>query len=480
MRFARAKPVSSHAQANASEYYDWRPPALSVNVRLSYGVIDRLLADVMNDFWAVPKRGAEVGGILLGRVAAGPDSDTLNQVVIEDYECVPCEHRRGPSYVLSEPDRKRLARALRRSGGLSVVGYFRSHTRPGLYLDENDMAVVSSLFSAPSDIVLLIRPHATEPGVAGFFVWEQDDMRRHSPYLTFPFDTAALRAPESAEEPAGAGAEAHAASGDPTAGAVVEPAEGARLIESLDESEVVSEARPLAAGARPAPELEAPISAEPEAPPVAVEPARPTVYRRNLDSGPVWTPAGEASEPPRRIRLRPPRMKTVAWAAAALAGVAILEYQILAGRPQPAEPPAHAASLRVERSGDYLRLHWDPSAPAVRNADKAVLSISEGELQKEFQLDKNQLTQGSVAYSPSGNDVIFRLELHQSDRKVSEAVRVITGEAERPAERKAEDSKPALKEKAGTAAKIEERPAAADVAAKPRQRPRRAFFDDGL
>lgn len=470
MRFARARSVSAREQANASEYYDWRPPSAPVGVRLSYGAIDRLRADVMNDFWAVPKRGAEVGGILLGRVTAGPDSDTLTQVVVEDYECVPCEHRRGPSYVLSEPDRKRLARALRRSGGLSVVGYFRSHTRPGLYLDENDMAVVSSQFSAPSDIVLLIRPHATEPGVAGFFIWEQDDMRRHSPYLTFPFDTAALRAPDGAEAPVETGTAAGAAA--------VEIDGAARLIEEPEESEALSEALP--ADARTSSAEESPPPAGAYGPPPARMPAPGQIPRRPAEPERTHASVLFAPEPPRRIRIGPPRMKTVAWAMAVLAGVAALEYQILAGRPQQAEPPAHAASLRVERSGDYLRLHWDAGAPAVRNADKAVLVISEGELQKEYQLDRTQLSMGSVTYSPSGNDVTFRLELHQTDRKVSEAVRVITGEAQQPPAREAQAAEPVMRRPDDAAAKLKARTAAAGVAVKPRSRPRRAFFDDGL
>ncbi|MGE5489088.1 MAG: hypothetical protein ACM3ZB_14835 [bacterium] len=468
MRFARARSVSANPQADASEYHDWRPPSAPVSVRLSYGVIDRLRADVMNDFWAVPKRGAEVGGILLGRVTAGPDSDTLTQVVVEDYECVPCEHRRGPSYVLSEPDRKRLARALRRSGGLSVVGYFRSHTRPGLYLDENDMAIVSSQFSAPSDVVLLIRPHATAPGVAGFFIWENDDMRRHSPYLTFPFDTAALRATDGAQAPVETGTAAGAAP--------VEIDEKARLIEEPE----ASEAETLAADARTSTAEESlPPSGSDELRP-ARKPAPGPIPRRPAEPERTHAPVLFAPESPRRVRIGAPRMKTVAWVMAVLAGMAALEYQILAGRPQPAEPPAHAASLRVERSGDYLRLHWDAGAPAVRNADRAVLVISEGELQKEYPLDRGQLSIGSVTYVPSGNDVTFRLELHQADRKVSEAVRVITGEAQQTPAREAQAAKPVVRRPDDTEARLKARTEAAGVAAKPRSRPRRAFFDDGL
>ena len=48
---------------------------------------DRMQQDVMKGFGAVPKRGAEVGGILLGRTTPG---DKLF-VTIDDYVLVPIE-----------------------------------------------------------------------------------------------------------------------------------------------------------------------------------------------------------------------------------------------------------------------------------------------------------------------------------------------------------------------------------------------------
>src|SRR5437899_12667722 len=81
-------------------YYVWAAPGRSVVVHLHLDVVDRILIDVMRGFGAVPKRGAEVGGVLLGRIEKGDPS----VVWIEDFVLVACEYKRGPSYLLTRDD----------------------------------------------------------------------------------------------------------------------------------------------------------------------------------------------------------------------------------------------------------------------------------------------------------------------------------------------------------------------------------------
>ena len=50
-------------------YYVWEVPGQPVIVHLRLDVVDRLAAEVMRGFGAVPKRGAEVGGVLIGTTA---------------------------------------------------------------------------------------------------------------------------------------------------------------------------------------------------------------------------------------------------------------------------------------------------------------------------------------------------------------------------------------------------------------------------
>ena len=172
----------------------WQPPGKQVSVLLGFELVERLVTLLQ----AGPQEAArpvEIGGLLLGRSLPG------DAVVTEvcDIELFPVSHARGQSYTLTGAERADLRRKMQRVAGnrvsapLSVVGYFRSHSRPGLYLDQHDLAVMSDLFGAPGQVALLVAPHE-RPFQAGFFFWEDGDIRRQSPYSAFPFDAAALLA----------------------------------------------------------------------------------------------------------------------------------------------------------------------------------------------------------------------------------------------------------------------------------------------
>src|ERR1051326_3394068 len=72
-----------------------------VAVRLHPEMVGRLTIAVREGFKALPRRGLETGGILLGtRHEAGRQT----VVEIDDFEGVECEHAAGPSYLLSDLD----------------------------------------------------------------------------------------------------------------------------------------------------------------------------------------------------------------------------------------------------------------------------------------------------------------------------------------------------------------------------------------
>ena len=173
--------------------YEWEEPGKGLTVRLSLDVVERLGPQVVEAAKSLPGRGVEVGGLLLGRALPGDRRLT----VIEDFEPLESEHLRGPSFLLSGKDRKTLEGRLKRAGGRKgyyPVGYYRSHTRPGLYLDQEDFSLISSYFTEPGHVFLLLRPASDEPSAGAFFFWEEADIRRQSPYHQFPFDTAQLLA----------------------------------------------------------------------------------------------------------------------------------------------------------------------------------------------------------------------------------------------------------------------------------------------
>ena len=87
--------TSTQAVASESGIYNWQIPGKSIQVQLNLEVIDNLLPEMMRAFGAVPKRGAEVGGLLIGSIEHVQAGQTI--VRIEQVELVPCVYARGPS-----------------------------------------------------------------------------------------------------------------------------------------------------------------------------------------------------------------------------------------------------------------------------------------------------------------------------------------------------------------------------------------------
>jgi protein TonB len=168
-------------------YYLWKVERCPIRVLLSASVVDRLGATIEQapQSSEPEDRKMEVGGLLLGYAEGG------ETVVIEDFREIPSEHRRGASFDFSPRDRRVLARELTVLGG-RVVGYFRSHTRAGLYLDQGDNDIATEFFPGPSRVFLLVKPHAEGAPTAGFFVWEDGEIDRRQSPMTFPFDCSLL------------------------------------------------------------------------------------------------------------------------------------------------------------------------------------------------------------------------------------------------------------------------------------------------
>lgn len=180
-------------RTQAEDFYVWRPPGGEREVYLSLSVVDAILQDVLRGFGALPKRGAEVGGVLLGRVSGAA-------VWIEAHEAIPCGYAHGPSYELRGKDEERLERAVAAQRE-RVVGYYRSDTREALTLDSEDLRLLEKHFPSADAVALLIRPYATKVSRAGFFFRTNGAFPAATP-LEFPFSKKLLRGEsESAPEP---------------------------------------------------------------------------------------------------------------------------------------------------------------------------------------------------------------------------------------------------------------------------------------
>ncbi|HBY61066.1 MAG TPA: hypothetical protein DEH78_14685, partial [Solibacterales bacterium] len=171
-----------------STHYLWQPAGSRVTVLLNYDLVDRLLVDVTRAFAAVPRRGAEVGGLLLGSIDR---SSGAVEITIEDYEPVPIVYEKGPSYLLNGEEERRFAEAAAEWSGLTgqrvhVVGYFRSHTREGLGLSPEDLGLIDRHIPGDSPVALIIKPFAARIPTAGFFVRVDGEFQSDSMH-EFPF-----------------------------------------------------------------------------------------------------------------------------------------------------------------------------------------------------------------------------------------------------------------------------------------------------
>jgi TonB family protein len=380
-------------QPSAALSYTWAVPHKPVSVRIPFALIDRLGHEAMESFRSLHSRGSEIGGFLLGYVSPGDPA----AVSIEDYELVACDYSRGPLYRLSDADMGCFERALeqrRAAGGLVVAGFFRSHTRKGLALDADDLALFKARFSEPRHVALLIRPFATKASTAGIFIWEDGAVRGEASYLEFPFRSSELTPSKPVEEASQPLPEA------------AQPGR-AQIVPIVSRREI----------------------APPVAPPVVEVPAPEIAPKK--DPEPEVAEKEPAAGPPAVHRaVKVARMAALA-AAQLVVIVLLFVYPGFLRRPSQApvlpRQDSSPLALRVEHSGGELMLTWNRESNAIKNATRAVLSISDGAQHENVDMDLALLRSGSIEYSPSSSDVVFRMEVTGAGqtKTTSESVRIL-------------------------------------------------------
>lgn len=339
-------------------YYVWELPEKPVVVHLNLDVIDRMSAEVMRGFGAVPKRGAEVGGVLLGAIEEG--EPTI--VRIDDFEPVACVYKRGPSYLFTADDGAAFDDAWTRSAPDSgrsayAVGYFRSHTRDGLSLGLEDIELMENYFPSPSQIALLVKPFATRVSVASFF-FREDGLFQSTAALEFPFRRRELTGEEA-----------------PPRRSMLERVPRRREVRNVAQEEILD-----------------PVSAAPEP---AYAYASPSTSQ--VRSGWMWIPLSFVF---------------------LLLGVVLGFQAALTMGPKAAGSGASDFSLglTVTKEGDNLSVKWDREALAVKAAERGVLEIEDGGHTKPVELDVAQLRNGSILLANSSGTVRFRLTVYPQAR----------------------------------------------------------------
>jgi hypothetical protein len=309
----------------------------------------------MRGFGAIPRRGAEVGGILTGKSASGKQL----RVDVDGYLLVPIEYRLGPSFLLSEADHTAFQEGLDRlrASGAKPVGFFRSQTREATGLVAEDLELIDRYFPDPNTIVLMIQPFATRVSKAGFYFREGRQFQSGPPLAEFNFRRKDL------------------GGGDPAPRAPFPPAAA-----------------------------EAPV------------PARRRVQRAPAPvDGPAEVAEAEHPAPP-RTRQRWGWIWLPLSFIFLLLGVLLGFQASLTLRPQPAAADPFLVGLTVTRESDNLNVRWDRQAPAIRAATQGLLVIDDGGASRRVSLSADQLQTGSVVYPHASGEVRFRLELTLKSR----------------------------------------------------------------
>lgn len=425
-------PPSSPAPAIPSGHYVWEPAGEDYAVHLYSEIIDRLNYEVIRGFGALPKRGAEVGGVLLGSAERGAKL----VVKVADYQSIACEHLLGPSYVLSEKDLQELDRVLERSakaeaGEARVVGFFRSTTRDAIQLTEQDLALLDARFPDDGAICLLIKPYNTRPNEAALLIREKGVFPAEPQTRPFVFRRKEMGvgpAPtrervRPVAQPAEAVA-AEAAAEVETSRAVEAEIPVAAAAAGDEIAELMSRGRrrqrqPRALGAGAAREgetgMENDFQSAAEARGAAGGVSREAAFAQGRQAGAVRKP-----------------VKRSRWVWVPLSFIflvlgVVLGFEIglgfyraqnlaLTGDPYEIE-------LSVSRFGESYHLKWNPEAVAVRTAKRGELVVEEGATTKPMNLTTDDLARGGLIYRGSDQATRFRLTLFLRDRSsFSEAV----------------------------------------------------------
>ena len=460
-------------QTASSPLYLWEVPQKPVSVRIPFSLIDRLEREAVENFRSLTSRGSEIGGLLVGDVS--PGSPLV--VSIADYELIACDYSRGPLYRLSDADMGRFEQAIEQwlAAGRGVAGFFRSHTRKGISLDVDDLAFFHARFRDPHHVALLVRPFATKASTAGIFIRENGKVNGEASCLEFPFRSCELgtgQAPAPPDPKAAAPSAAPPLTPKGNVRAQIVPIASRRetSLPPVPVAEPAPPAAPVAVAPAPAPAamvtpaapaVEVKAAIVPDKPAKTEKPGKNDKYDK-FDKNDKYDKAVRAdnaakSEAPAPKIAAPAKaekaealpavvapeiaapaarsgkgMKLMLAAAASVAlFVALFVYPGLlrtnSKTPAPVSKDSSQLQLRVERAAGELLLTWSPDAEAIRNASKAVLSITDGDQHENVQMDLAQLSTGRILYSPSGQDISFKMEVLDKAQKktTSESVRML-------------------------------------------------------
>ena len=335
-------------------------------IRYRWDVIEGIRLRVTDSFLSIPRGGLELGGVLLGTIDG-------NTVTIEAHREFQIEYLSGPSFILSQTDRERLAvfiAGLHKDPELAnfeVVGWYHSHTRSEMFLSEEDIGIYNEFFPDAHQVALVVKPFKFDPAQFGFFFREQDgSLNSASSYAVFAAGPTARDAMAADEEPRTAS-------------------------------------------------------------PVRMEPADVPVNGQPLPVQPF-----PDAVPYRSLRSRRRHHQRWAVAAAALLFAALASLLWFGGSPTIPDEPAAALSMRLSGSGEQINIIWDGSSVPVQNAAYGELNIfDDGHQSANLKLSPQELTRGTATYVRQSGNVEVRMRIVADGSPIEEVAYFVGPEPER-------------------------------------------------
>jgi hypothetical protein len=141
------------------------------------------------------------GGILLGTV----DLAEQWSITVKDFTPVICEHRRDGRSSFVDCPAQCFKNAIRRANqsaknNRTIVGYYRSHTRPEFSLEKEDHDLAKKYFAKDARFLLLIKPSSGSYATGVFYLSLEGQLDSERSSVEFPISLKELGAEAPSEQ----------------------------------------------------------------------------------------------------------------------------------------------------------------------------------------------------------------------------------------------------------------------------------------
>jgi hypothetical protein len=368
----------------------WSQASRNFEIHIEPEVIGRLGTESLVAFKRVPRRGLEIGGILLGRTEIGEDTTTF---LIEGFQPIESEHRSGPSYVLSDSDFAALQTALTKNG-TACLGVYRSQTRSDqLAIQNSDIELFERCFGPGDALFLMLAPL---PGTGGFFYRADGKLRCVYEFALVSSLSSVTTRP-----------------GHTSSQMRIRP-------QSSPTTLVLSNAKHLdAQDAENALSLSGELS----------EPSSQVVpLSSEFGAGNITSKSGHSVGQNSGWKIGM-FVLAVITLLVLTAGVFSDSFRHVLSPDRRGPQFLH---LTVQREGPSLRLLWDRNSSTLRSASRAVLHIRDGDHQSDRDLTPSELSGGVLTYEPKSSEVTFRLEAYSTEPNAIGSIQVMFPESPIP------------------------------------------------